>query len=315
MTLLADKDERFKNLFVKIAIFVLLALLGLAVALIWSSVKKGILTPKSSVYFLADSGQGIKKGMPVRLRGFKIGAVRDLSMDKAGDVQVEMRIDDEYMGLLREDAVVSLVKEGLIGDAVLDISSGTAGKKVLKAEDTILFERGSGMEQLAEDVRARLLPALDEVQKLLQDVNDPQGDVRQTIKNLHEFSGRLADTGARLDQLLDHVDEATTHSLQPLLQSVLKSAQNTQNITEKMNKDLPGMMNKLDDSLENLRQTSITVKSAAEGSAKELPGLLGDSRQLIGGTRDIVDAATTSWPLKTIMPQPEKGLIKMDSHD
>ncbi|MGE5027187.1 MAG: hypothetical protein ACM3JK_01805, partial [Betaproteobacteria bacterium] len=64
MTLLADKDERFKNLFGKVALFVLLAALGIALTFLWAGVKKGYMTPKSAVYFVADSGQDIKKGMP-----------------------------------------------------------------------------------------------------------------------------------------------------------------------------------------------------------------------------------------------------------
>ncbi|MDD5328667.1 MAG: MlaD family protein [Sulfuricella sp.] len=315
MTLLADKDERFKNLFGKVALFVLLAVLGIALSFMWTGIKKGLLTPKSSVYFVADSGQDIKKGMPVKLRGFKIGTVSDVSMDKEGQVRVEMRIEDKYMPLLREDAVANLEKEGLIGDSILDIDSGTPGKKPLKADGKLQFERGSGMEQIAEEVRDRLLPALDEMHKLLRDVNDPQGDVRQTVKNLREFSAAMRGTGARIDRLLDHVDQTTTNELQPLLRSVRRSAANTETMTEQMNRDLPGMMQKADASLENLRQTSETFKSAIRQSAPQLPGLLGESRELVGGTRDIVDAATASWPLKTIMPQPEQGLVRMDSHD
>ncbi len=315
MTLLADKDERFKNLFGKVALFVLLALLGIAVSFLWTGVKKGLLTPKSSVYFAADSGRDIKKGMPVKLRGFKIGTVSALSMDQAGQVQVEMRIEDKYMALLREDAVANLEKEGLIGDNVLDIDSGTPGKKALRAGGKIGFERGSGMEQIAEEVRDRLLPALDEMHKLLRDVNDPQGDVRQTVKNLREFSTAMRGTGARIDRLLDHADQTTTNELQPLLRSVRRSAANAEGMTEQLNRDLPGLMQKTDASLENLRQTSETLKSAIQQSASKLPGLLGESRELVGGTRDIVDAATASWPLKSIMPQPEQGLVRMDSHD
>jgi phospholipid/cholesterol/gamma-HCH transport system substrate-binding protein len=314
-TLLADKDERFKNLFGKVAFFVLLAALGIALTFLWTGVKKGYLTPKSTVYFVADSGQDIKKGMPVKLSGFKIGTVRNFTLDKDTQVRVEMRIEDEYMALLKEDAMVRLKKEGIIGDSILDVDRGMEGKKPLLANGTIQFEHGTDLEQITQDVRYRLLPVLDQVLVLMHGLNDPQGDVRQTVKNVRELTGEMRGTRERIDRLLDHVDEATTQEVRPLLRSARQSAANAESMTEKLNKELPGMLQKTDASLENLRQTSETFKSAVERSAPQLPGLLGESRELVGGTRDIVDSASTSWPLKSIMPQPEQGLVRMDSHD
>lgn len=314
-TLLADKDERFKNLFGKTAFFVLLAALGIALTFLWAGVKKGYLTPKSTVYFVADSGQDIKTGMPVKLSGFKVGSVESLTLDRETRVRVEMRIEDEYMALLKEDAFVSLKKEGIIGDSILDLNRGTEGKKPLRADGTIKFERGGDLEQIAQDVRYRLLPILDQALVLMHGLNDPQGDVRQTVKNVRELTGEMRDTRARIDRLLDHADQAATQEIRPLLRSARQSAANAESMTEKLNKELPGMLQKTDASLENLRQTSETVKSAVERSAPQLPGLLGESRELLSGTRDIVDSASASWPLKAIMPQPEQGLVRMDSHD
>jgi len=101
VTLLEDKDERFKNLFGKTALFVLLAVLGMGLALVWTGIRNDAFTAKSTVHFVADSGQDLSVGMPVKFSGFKIGKLDTLTLDEQGRVQVEVRIDSKYLGLIQ----------------------------------------------------------------------------------------------------------------------------------------------------------------------------------------------------------------------
>lgn len=304
MKLLADKDERFKGLFSKVSIFVLIAVIGVSLNLLISGIKKGFFTPKSPIYFIASSGQDIKVGMPVKLSGFKIGAVSKLELDNKAQARVEMMIEDRYLSMLKEDAEVSLKKEGVIGDSILEASRGNDDRKGLSAGAEVRFERGGGLEQIANDLRARLYPALDEINQLLKDVNDPKGDVRQTLGNVRQFTAELQGTRARIDQLLGQINEGVEKDVRPALRSVKESAE-----------QLPAMIKKVDDSLENLRQTTVTIKSTVDNSAPQVSGFLGETRGLMSDTRNIMDSASNSWPLKTILQPAEQGMVKMDSHD
>lgn len=315
MKLLADKDERFKGLFVKVSIFVLIAVVGVTLNLLFSGIKKGFFTPKSAIYFIAGSGQDIKVGMPVKLSGFKIGSVSKLELDSKAQAQVELMIEERYLVLLKEDAEVSLKKEGVIGDSILEATRGSEGKAQLQAGATIKFERGGGLEQIAQDLRDRLYPALDEINKLLKDANDPKGDVRQTLSNLRQFSAEMRGTRARIDHLLGLVDEGIVNDVRPALRSVKQSAESAEAMLGRLNQELPGLLKKTDASLDNLQQTSATIKSAVDSSAPQLSGFLGETRGLVSDTRTIMDSASTSWPLKNMMQPPEQGLVKMDSHD
>ncbi|HEY6094392.1 MAG TPA: MlaD family protein [Gallionellaceae bacterium] len=315
MKLLADKDERFKGLFIKVSLFVLLALVGVMLNLVFSGIKKGLFTAKSEIHFVADSGQDIKVGMPVKLSGFKIGSVSNLDLDDKAHALVTMLIEDKYLAMLREDAEVSLKKEGVIGDSILDAQRGSDDKKSLRAGATITFERGGGLDQIAQDLRDRLYPALDEINKLLKDANDPKGDVRQTLANVRQFSAEIRGTRARVDHLLDQVNEGMSNDVRPTLHAVKQSAEGTAAMIARLNQELPGLISKTDATIDNLRQTSATIKSAVDNSAPHISGLLGESRGLVSDTRTILDSASTSWPLKNMMQPPEQGLVKMDSHD
>lgn len=315
MKLLADKDERFKGLFVKVSILVLIAIVGVTLNLFVSVIKKGLFTPKSAIYFVAATGQDIKVGMPVKLSGFKIGTVSKLDLDEKAQAQVELMIENRYLALLNEDAVVSIKKEGVIGDSILEARRGSEGKQHLRANAKIAFERGGGLEQIANDLRDKLYPALDQINQLLKDANDPKGDVRQTLSNLRRFTDDLQATNQRINHILGEVDAGIVQDVRPALGSVKKSAEGAEAMISKVNRKLPELLDKTEASLENVRQTTETLKATINKSAPQLSGFMGETRGVVSDTRNIMDAASASWPLKNMLQAPEQGLVKMDSHD
>lgn len=319
MTLLADKDERFKNLFGKAAVFLLLAAVGIGATLLWTGMKKGAFSAKSPVYFVADSGQGLSEGMPVKYSGFKIGKLNTLALDEQGRVQVELSIEAKYLKLIRQDSVVSLIKEGVIGDGVLEFSRGTEGKSILEAGGKARFERANGLEQAVVDMKNRVMPILDD---LHQTIHDPQGDVRQTLKNLRELSSELRGTREGLDRVLGSLNTNLNNEVTPLLHSLRQSAGNAETLSAQLDHDLPALLKKADDSMENLRLTTVSVKDAVQKSAPQLPEMLGEARdtlgktrEVVGDTQEVIESLSNHWPLKGAVPVPDAAPVKMDSHD
>jgi len=312
VTLLADKDERFKNLFGKAALFILLAVLGLAAMMLWMGIQKGAFSAKSSIFFIADSGQSLSEGMPVKYSGFKIGKLHTLTLNEQGRVQVELLIETKYLKLIRQDSVINLMKEGLIGDGMLEFSRGTEDKPALIDHSVVSFERSNGLEQAAVDVKNRVMPILDDVHQILHDL---QGDLRQTLKNLRELSSTLNTTSSSAEQVLNNVDANLNNEVGPLLRSLRQSASNAETISTKINHDLPSLLKKADDSLENFRQTSQLLKDALQTSAPQLPEIIGEAREVAGDTREMLDSMSKHWPFNNAAPVTETQLINMDSHD
>jgi len=316
VVLLDDKDERFKNLFGKSALFVLFAALGIGLVLVLTGVKKDVFTAKSPIYFIADSGQDLNEGMPVKFSGFKIGKLSSLSLDEQGHVQVEVMVDTKYLRLIHEDALMNLIKEGVIGDGVLEISRGTEGKPTLVAGGKVNFVRASGLEQAVVDVKNRVMPILDDI---YLNLHDPKGDIHQTLKNLNEFSAGLVRTQKQLNKVLENLDRNMDKDVTPLLHSVRQSAENAEAMTNKLNQELPELLKKADSSLESVRSVSETINEAVKKSAPQIPGMVSETRatigktqKLIGGTQEVVDSLNSHWPLKSDAPV-ETGVVKMDS--
>lgn len=319
MSFLEEKDDRFKNLFGKSVIFVLVAVLGVGLSFFWAEVKKGAFKAKSPIYFVADSGTDLSEGMPVKFSGFKIGKLNTLELDNEGHVQVEVSIETRYLELIRQDAVVTLIKEGVIGDGVLEISRGGEGKAVLQSGGRVSFERERGLGQAVVDVKNRIMPILDDVYMTL---HDPEGDVHQTFKNLREFSTEIRGTAKRMDRLLDGLDTTLHKDVGPMMHSLRQSAKNAESLTSQLDQELPALLLKADTTMGSLSKASETLNDAVQRSAPLLPGLMGGANEtlvktqtLIGDTQEVVNSLSSSWPLKGSVPEPESGPIGMDSHD
>lgn len=308
MTLLADKDERFKGLFVKVSIFVMLAVIGVAFNFLYAALRQGVFLRKTPIYFVAPSSQDIHEGMAVKLSGFKIGEVQSMTLNEMAQTRVELLIDDRYMHFLRADADVSPVREGVIGDNVLALDRGSVNKPQLTAGGEIKFVQSGGLEQITQDLRDRLFPAIEDISKLLHDINDPHGDIRLTLKNLNVLTAGLNGTRERLDHLLEHTDTSVVKDAAPMLQSLNKSS-------ARLEQDLPGLLNKADTTLDNLQQSSASLKSALEVSGPQISGLVGEGRELVSGARKTVDSLNNSWLLKSGVPTEPQGLVNMDSND
>lgn len=308
MTLLADKDERFKGLFIKVSLFVLLAVIGIAFNFLYAALRQGLFLHKDMVYFIAPTSQDIHEGMAVKLSGFKIGTVKSMALNEMAQTRVELLIEERYMHFLREDAEVTPGREGVIGDTVLAVDRGSPNKPPLLAGGELKYVQSGGLEQITQDLRDRLFPAIDDLSKLLHDSNDPKGDIRQTLKNMRELTAGMSGTRARLDQVLEHSDAMVANDARPMLQSMNKAA-------GKLEQELPGLLDKASSTLDSLQKSGAAIKSAVETSAPQISGLAGESRELVHETRKTVDSLNNNWLLRSGIPPEPQGPIKMDSSD
>lgn len=308
MTLLADKDERFKGLFVKVSIFVLLAVVGVVSNFFYAALRQGLFVSKTQVYFIAPTSQDIHEGMAVKLAGFKIGSVKRMALNDQAETRVDLLIEDQYMHFLRQDAEISPVREGVIGDNVLAIDRGSEKKPALHAGDRIKYEQSGGLEQITQDLRDRLFPAIDDMSKLLHDINDPHGDIRQTLSNLRELSAGLNTSRTHLDRLLEHTDTLVASDVRPTVQAMSQ-------VADKLNRQLPPMLDKADAAMDSLQKSTAAIQSAMETSGPQISGLVGESRGLVHEARKTVDSLNNNWLLRSGVPPEPQGPVKMDSSD
>ncbi|MDI6727878.1 MAG: MlaD family protein [Thermodesulfovibrionales bacterium] len=318
MELMKETDERFIGIEKKIGLFVFIAIAGIVTAMAIIGIQHGVFTPRTKIYFIADSGQGINEGTAVKLSGFKIGKVARLSLDDVARVKVELSINTKYMKWIRTDSKARLFKEGFIGDSVIEITPGSEKAKQVTENGIIEFERAKGLGEIAEELKEEIKPVLSDVKEIIHYINNPQGDIKQTLKNLRKISEDLPETQQNLNALLKDANKgvnATTKKIDSVLDSTKQTMITVDDLIKKVDKDIPNILEKTNKSLENIQKTTEEIKKATEQTAPKIPSMLKKGEDAAEGAKEITDSAKKIWPIRLFIKEPEEKTLDVDSYE
>lgn len=341
-----EQDARFEHLAVRTTAFIVLALV-LVVGFVASvMVRQGVFTQTSRLYFFADSAAGIFKGMSVQLSGFKIGSVQDLDLEPDTRVKVQLSVKTEYMRHIAQDARARLAKEGLIGASFIEVVTRSGSARTLPNNGVLKFERAQDFSHIAEALAGKLHPILDDLKQLTGTLNDPEGDIRQTVRNLRVATGMVADmreqllrvtqaaeervgsvsgkveqvldrTAATLDKAGGTVDKVggTLDKASATVDTAGAAISTLNGTLSQLDRQLPQILFQLDATLKNVEGISVEARRLSTRLASELPPIMQDGRALMEDTREVMDGARSAWPIRNFVPAPKQNPLLLDSHD
>lgn len=305
------------------------ALLGLAVvlaALLIGGIAyhQGAFGSRSTLYFLADDVTGLAPGTTVRMSGFRIGKITDLQLLADQSVKVTLAIDSELFDRLRADARANVVREQL-RPAAIDLRVGSAAAKLSRDDPRVAFTRRGTLSEIADDLRNRFAPILDDMRQLSGVARDRKADLDAILQNTRSISAALATTTTQLEGLATELRQRASGlggqsevALQQANRSLVRldgligSADRSLGA---INSKLPTMLEKTDlmlGQLDGLMRDSRTITAAA---AAGLPPLLRSAPPLVDESREMLQGLRDSWPLRTMLPPPAPPLLTIDSHD
>ncbi len=150
---------------------------------------------RQNVYFVKfKQGYNLHQGSLVKMFNAEIGKVSNLGIIQTmghPQVEVTLKVNEEYANLIRQDSVAEVVSPTLIGSEYVDISPGSSGYPKIEPYDPIPSrERKSVSEHLAE------LASEENIQK-----------VKHMLVNLAQFSEQLKNDEKVLQAALTHLDE------------------------------------------------------------------------------------------------------------
>ncbi len=133
-----------------------------------------------SIKIVVSSADGIGIGSPVVLSGVQIGKVSDIQLsDNGKKVIIVSQIKSDVK--ITEDVKVSLKLKGILGDRYIYLKQGES-KKYLKDGDIIFIEKEEvepeNITASAQDVLAQFSRTLQEIEKLVKNINGLVEDIR-----------------------------------------------------------------------------------------------------------------------------------------
>lgn len=280
----------------KIYIFFAGAVILIVMFFLATAYKQDFFTRMTTLYFFSDNATGIKPGMAVKTLGFNIGEVDDVSIEPNAKVRVKLSVQSDYMRFITQDSRAKLFKEGMIGDSVIEISPGSQQLRQLAHNAVLPFNRGRDLTEIADELYGEIQPILKDIGRTMSSVNNPEGDIQQSLSNVNQATKNVQflteHLAARLPLILDKTDS----------------------IAQKVNDNLPVLIENSKQSLDNIRDATGDLKRITSASAQEVPQALHDGVSLVKGSLSIMDGVKEAWPVRNMITPPQEQPLLLDSY-
>src|SRR5579859_4470519 len=269
MTSLADslRSESMSRRNVAVGIFIIagLTLFGLGILLIGN--RHEAFTHHVLLYTEFADLDGISKGSKVQVAGMDAGQVTQIEVPQSpnGQFRVQMKVDDQLLGLVRKDSVVTVDTEGVVGDTFLTIHAGSPGAGVAQADSVLqskapitlsdLLNHGLGV---MNDADATMKQVGGKLNIALDGVNGAVGNANDLLVGLKEGRG-TAGMLLRDDRMADQIRE-TMSSVQSTTSNLNQASVRVNTIVaDVQERQLP---QKLDETMSKINSASTQADAA-----------------------------------------------------
>jgi len=240
--------EKAKKVIVGFFVGSCLLLFGVGLFLIGNS--NQLFTKSFEVYGEFKKITGIQNGGKVRVAGMDAGTVKRIEVPSSpdGTFKVHFRISEKLHPMVRQDSVVTIQTDGLLGNKFLQIDAGTAGSQLAQNHSRIQskepFDWGDLMEEIngvvkqvngiMAGVKDQLVSTLTQIEGTVKTANSLIKDASPNVKNILVSSDKI---GVNLREIIDGVQagQGTVGALlkdKELYGSIKRSAAKTETVIE-----------------------------------------------------------------------------------
>lgn len=322
--MISGTDNRFRNLEKKVGLFIIAAVLGITGVILFIVAESDLFKSTFSIKLTAPKGTGFSQGMPIKLSGFRIGRVKSITLNDSAAVDVVMQIDRKYHKWIRSDSVARLIKEGMIGDYIIEISGGTV-EQAIPENGTIALGKTKAIDELAEEIADKVKPVLMDIRDIIAYINSQDGDIKQSLAKLNRFAGKIDSTRQHADELLagtQRTVERTSGRFDLLLAKAENRLDETGPVLQKVDRSLrqideklPSLLGNLDRSLASLESVSAQLNSTTTSELPRVPLLIDKTEGVIDQSGGVLESVKWIWPFSSVMQQEQQDLIRGSGRD
>jgi ABC-type transporter Mla subunit MlaD len=319
--------RRFRGIRKQISMFLLTAMVGFIGVVALVAYKQGMFVNRTAIYFHAPDAHGINKGMSVRLYGVPVGAVENIEIAEQGGVRVKLGINSDYIPRMPRGSQARLTREGVVGATSVQIITSAAGadRTPIAQGESIRFIPQKGMTEIADDIRAQITPAFEELRKAAAEMGNPGSDFRRSVSAMRELIEQLPEAQRELRQLLRDTDR-TMVTLGRTAESVGRQAETTLAVFERIGasteRELPALAGKLSTTLDSLNATALQARETLRTNGEALREILATAPEMMRGGNDLVrdsqeiaQAARRTWFLRDYIEPSQMRTLPLDSFE
>jgi phospholipid/cholesterol/gamma-HCH transport system substrate-binding protein len=233
---------------------------------------------------------GLKEGARVEILGTDAGSVQEIVIDPEQRFHAVVEIEEAMQPFVRRDSTVFIRKQfGIAGAAFLEITRGQG--EALDWDYAVLTAEADqapteSMGAILEDVRAKVLPIVDDVQRtigaagdLIAQLQAPDGRLQVVLSDLGKVTARLAAGEGTVGRLM--ADDTLARDLEATLGSVNQQ------------------LSRLDSILADFQSTSGEVAAMSRGLGAEserLPEMIASANAALAAFREVMAEVEGAMP-------------------
>jgi ABC-type transporter Mla subunit MlaD len=232
-------------------------------------------------------------------------------------VKVELSIISDYTPRVPKSSRARLLREGYVGAATIQLvpggEPGLAQQPVVDG-DEIEYVPTRGVAELIDDFKTQLTPVINELRRMVVELNQPGSDFRKSMAGASAVFQQLPETNRDMRKMLQDTGNAVRHAETTFASFGRVSAQ--------LEQQLPSLTAKLGATLDSLSETSAEIRDATRknGAALhevlvQMPGLVREGSDLVRDGQDIAGAARNSWLLRDNMEVKTMRSLPVDSFE
>ncbi len=319
-----------------VGFFILIALLMILVIIIFMGINQRWFSKDYHFTSRFLSGTGLSVGMPLKLKGFKIGSVDKIELNDDNTVEVNFHIFDTYYSKVRKNSVLELSVSPIgIGGSGLLFYPGVSKELIpdMSFIPSLDFTRGKDLVKRGmvdkPPSNDTILNIVNEIGPLLTNINDavvslnellvtvnktfngtstgPVGDIVDKINKLTgQFNTLLADATGKIDTILGNTSgitanlKTTSEGLTDTKGLVTKLLDPKGSISKLLNDNFE-LYNQITGILSGVQMTTDELKTFTgyiNNSRPQISELLEGSREALQKGKDVLEALRNNPLLK-----------------
>jgi len=289
-------DPRFKGIEYKVGLFIIVAILLVVSIIVLYAVQKEVFTKKVPIIIYAKSGEGLKKGMPVIYSGFQIARVNSVVLEDINKVKIIAEIPIKYTKWIKQDSVVKIMAQNLIGSQSLYFFGGSIDSPSVKKDTVFHLVRDKGVDDIIEKAK----PVMDDLKVIVKNLRilsdklvDEKGDIAKTLNMLGLVSQEITEKKSSLGILLrtnyltNKIDKVFVN-LDKMQNEINKILKQTEKITVNLNSRITETKDVIELVNENLK-LSKTAIGTLHTQLKDLQPIIKDVKTISGNVASTTD--------------------------
>jgi len=296
--------------------FVLLGLGALVFVVVLVSMRSNVFAEKFTLFVEPPSASTFYEGQPVKFQGFSVGHIDNIQLQHEGQVRIRLKLLERYRHMLHQGSVIHFVKEGLIGEQIVEITAGDIEKAPLDDGQLLEYETEASLEQLLVDLKPAVGNAnvlLEELAKLSLWLNDPKGSLQSSFQHVSQMTNGIQ--GQHIDEIIQssgqmikdldrviasvHQEKVIKH-MQTTLAATEKIMQNLEPMSQSLGQQTPETLEKLNTLLKQVTTLSEELTIASSDLAQltpELPGVAREAKETLETMKATLQKLQQSWLL------------------